>query len=592
VAFRIHTRSIVFKTFVSYLFITIINVSIFVLMVFENQLDMIAENAVLQAQHKASNLHTKIQRIVGEDSQIERSTISDIFREAQALGISNVTLFDETGKVYANLVDQQIQGRSDASIEELKMINMAITKRGFEDKLYYHEIDKKNNTVSLYVPFTFQGDKIGVVAMLLTMKSIEQQMGYLYRQCALIGVLVILVHALFGFFFLKTVLIPLRKLTEATRQIATGDLEVRVPIVGEDELGLLASSFNEMSVALKNMSDEAKGANPLTGLPGNISIARHIDDCLKASKAICVLYCDLDNFKAYNDKYGFTKGDEAILYTKNTLLEVSKKVPMGEIFVGHEGGDDFVVVCDYDSWEKYAETFVTSFDRGIYQFYNAADARNGFIESINRQGQRQRFPLMSISIAVVSNRVRPFQRHAEMIQVAAELKKYVKSMDGSCYAIDRRQGPVNQNQGRLQQMNSQGPHPSAPGSAPQPVHQQTTAPQNMPPQGNQQQVPQQQPRANWQQPAAPPHAQAPYTHTQHAGGQQVSPVQNPQPMQQHAPYNAQQAPPQRQQQHVSSSDQGNPNGVEPAAQAPNAQVRRTPGVQRPVRRIPPSQRRR
>jgi len=199
-------------------------------------------------------------------------------------------------------------------------------------------------------------------------------------------------------------------------------------------------------VALQRMRDEAKGANPLTGLPGNITIAKYIDDCLASGKIICVLYCDLDNFKAYNDKYGFTKGDEAILYTRDCLLAVAQRKDIQNVFVGHEGGDDFVVVCPYEYWEAFCKNFITMFDRGIYQFYNSIDARNGFIESINRQGQRQRFSLMSVSIAVVTNKTRPFRRHAEMIQVAAEVKKYVKSMDGSCYAIDRRQGSVSPTQ--------------------------------------------------------------------------------------------------------------------------------------------------
>jgi GGDEF domain-containing protein len=190
------------------------------------------------------------------------------------------------------------------------------------------------------------------------------------------------------------------------------------------------------------MRDEARGANPLTGLPGNLAIAKFIDDSLNAGRVICVLYCDLDNFKAYNDKYGFTKGDEAILYTRDCLVAIAKRKDMKDVFIGHEGGDDFVVVCEFPYWEEYAKSFITLFDRGIYQFYNSVDARNGFIESINRRGERQRFPLMSVSVAVVSNRQRPFRRHAEMIQVAAEVKKYVKSIDGSCYAIDRRQGPV------------------------------------------------------------------------------------------------------------------------------------------------------
>jgi diguanylate cyclase (GGDEF)-like protein len=199
-------------------------------------------------------------------------------------------------------------------------------------------------------------------------------------------------------------------------------------------------------VALKRMRDEAKGANPLTGLPGNITIANFIGENLAKGNVICVLYCDLDNFKAYNDKYGFTKGDEAILYTRDCLLSVTKRDNLRNVFIGHEGGDDFVAITDYEQWEAFAKTFIATFDRGVHQFYNSVDARNGFIESVNRKGERQRFPLMSISVAVVTNKTREFHSTGEMIQIAAEVKKYVKSMEGSCYAIDRRTGSVRQTQ--------------------------------------------------------------------------------------------------------------------------------------------------
>ena len=446
----IKSRSIVFKTAVIYLFVTLFNVSIFVLMVFENQLDLIAENAIINSQLKASNFKYRVDNIVGSGSELSVVNLNKILREASSLDIKDIAVFSEAGKVFVDIADNRQVDRADATTDELKCINMAVTKRGFEDKLFYHVVNKKTKRISLYIPFNYKGDKTGVAALMLPMKDIDKQMAYLYRQCFVIAALIILLHVAFAMLLSKMVLLPLRKLNEATLHIAQGDLAIRVPIVRDDEIGRLASSFNEMSVAIQRMRDEARGANPLTGLPGNITIAQYIDDCLIRKRTICVLYCDLDNFKAYNDKYGFTKGDEAILYTRDCLISVAKRKDMKEIFVGHEGGDDFVVICDFPFWEDYAKSFITLFDRGIYQFYNNVDARNGFIESVNRRGERQRFPLMSVSVAVVSNKLRPFQRHAEMIQIAAEVKKYVKSIDGSCYAIDRRTGPVGQQTAAVQ----------------------------------------------------------------------------------------------------------------------------------------------
>jgi GGDEF domain-containing protein len=439
---RVSSNSIFVRTITAYVFVTILTVSVFVLMVFENQLDLIAENAIIASQLKASNFKYRIDNVLAADHELSVVNLNKMLREASSLDITNIAIFSESGKIFVEIASGKQTLRSEASIDEIKNINMAVTKQGFEDKLFYHVVDRKSKRISLYIPFTYKGDKTGVVSILLFMKDIDRQMGYLYRQCLIIALFIIGLQVAFAFLLSKKILLPLRKLNEATLRIAQGDLAARVPIVRDDEIGRLASSFNEMSVALQRMRDEARGANPLTGLPGNITIAKYIEDCLNKGRIICVLYCDLDNFKAYNDKYGFIKGDDAILYTRDCLMAVAKRKEMNNIFVGHEGGDDFIVICDFQYWEEYAKLFITLFDRGIYQFYNSVDARNGFIESVNRKGERQRFPLMSISVAVVSNKLRRFTRHAEMIQVAAEVKKYVKSIDGSCYAIDRRTGPI------------------------------------------------------------------------------------------------------------------------------------------------------
>lgn len=444
---KFNAKSITFKTVTVYVFVTIINITIFNMMVYENQTDLIRDNAILSSQHKGSSLKYRIDNVLdGGKDGLSSTNINKILKEAVSLGINDMTIFSEGGEVFVDVQGNETTDKEEATTHDLKMINMAITKRGFEDKLFYHNLNKKSKTIDLFIPFTYGVDKIGVVFAKVRMKDIDEAMRHLFRQCLLIAVLVIVVHVGFAWLVSKMVLLPLRKLNDATNSIAQGELDIRVPIVRDDEIGRLASSFNEMSVALQRMRDEAKGANPLTGLPGNLSIAKYIDDRLAQNEIICVLYCDLDNFKAYNDKYGFTKGDEAILYTRDCLLAVAKRNDMKGVFLGHEGGDDFVVVCAYEYWEAFAKAFITTFDRGIYQFYNSVDARNGFIESINRRGERQRFPLMSISIAIVTNKVRPFRRHAEMIQIATEVKKHVKSMDGSCYAIDRRRGPVSPSQ--------------------------------------------------------------------------------------------------------------------------------------------------
>jgi GGDEF domain-containing protein len=437
-----NTSSIGFKTALMYLFLTVLNISIFVLMVFENQLDLIAENAILNSQHTASSLKARIDRIAAGGSELSPVVINKIIKEAVALHIGDLMIFGENGNVFVDVSNNAIGSRKAATVDELTMIKMAITQQGFEGRLFSSSVDRQRKTIVLYLPFTCGSDKIFVAAVKLVMKDIDRQMTYLYRQCLIIGVLVMLVHILFALLFSKMILLPIRQLGAATRKIAQGQLNVRVPIVRQDEIGQLASSFNEMSVSFQRMRDEAKGANPLTGLPGNIVIANYINECLLNANIICVLYCDLDNFKAYNDKYGFTKGDDVILFTRDCLAAVAKKDDMDSVFIGHEGGDDFVVVTRYEQWETFAKSFIALFDKGIRRFYGTSDAHNGYIESVNRRGERQRFPLMSVSVAVVTNKTRDFRSLAEMIQIAAEVKKYVKSLEGSNYTIDRRSGPI------------------------------------------------------------------------------------------------------------------------------------------------------
>jgi GGDEF domain-containing protein len=199
-----------------------------------------------------------------------------------------------------------------------------------------------------------------------------------------------------------------------------------------------------MTVSLRTMQEKARGANPLTGLPGNVEIAEEIDQRLSRGDVFAVLYGDLDNFKAYNDAYGFTQGDKGILYTRDVLERArSQTADAGEadpdsIFLGHEGGDDFVALCPYQCWERFAKRITRAFDAGVAQFYSEEDRERGYISSVDRLGNPQQFPFMSISLAVVTNHHRTFAHHAELVEIAAEVKKVAKKIPGSSFAIDRR----------------------------------------------------------------------------------------------------------------------------------------------------------
>jgi len=179
-------------------------------------------------------------------------------------------------------------------------------------------------------------------------------------------------------------------------------------------------------------------ASPLTGLPGNIAIQREIENRIKDKKIFAVCYMDLDNFKAYNDRYGHSAGDKVIKATAEIIAHVIKEIGNPDDFVGHIGGDDFICITTPDKSEKICQEIIERFDNEIPNHYRPRDRKKGYIQSFDRRGNLQKFPLMSISIAIVTNEQRKIEHHGKIAQIAAELKKYAKTFEGSVYVKDRR----------------------------------------------------------------------------------------------------------------------------------------------------------
>lgn len=178
--------------------------------------------------------------------------------------------------------------------------------------------------------------------------------------------------------------------------------------------------------------------SPLTGLPGNVQIQAELKKHLMKQEEFSVMYLDLDNFKAYNDEYGFLKGDEVIKYTANVITKCIHNDFNQIGFVGHIGGDDFIAIVPYKDTEALCQQIIARFDKGIKSFYNEADIENGYIEIANRKEIVEKFPLVSISIAVVVADKNRFDNILEIGDVSAQVKHAVKSVLGSSYAIDRR----------------------------------------------------------------------------------------------------------------------------------------------------------
>jgi diguanylate cyclase (GGDEF)-like protein len=183
---------------------------------------------------------------------------------------------------------------------------------------------------------------------------------------------------------------------------------------------------------------EMRNLSPLTGLPGNIRIQDEIQRKVEDETPFAVLYCDLDNFKAFNDHYGFVKGDRVIQATARALQEAMEEFAKVDGFLGHVGGDDFVVVMPPDVAEAAAGWICRRFDHEVGSFYDREDRERGYVEVEDRQGKLRRFGLIAVSIGVATTARRKFSHYGEAVDVATEMKQFAKKEHGSSYAIDRR----------------------------------------------------------------------------------------------------------------------------------------------------------
>jgi diguanylate cyclase (GGDEF)-like protein len=181
-----------------------------------------------------------------------------------------------------------------------------------------------------------------------------------------------------------------------------------------------------------------RAQSPLTRLPGNVRIQEEIERRVRRQTHFALLYGDLDNFKAYNDKYGFLQGDRVIQMTARVMQDVAIEFGGPEAFVGHVGGDDFVVITELGMEQSLAEAIIARFDAAIPAVYDDFDREQGFIEMLNRRGELQRFPLVGISIGIATTERRTYSHYAEAVAIATEMKSFTKKTAGSSWAVDVR----------------------------------------------------------------------------------------------------------------------------------------------------------
>jgi diguanylate cyclase (GGDEF)-like protein len=181
-----------------------------------------------------------------------------------------------------------------------------------------------------------------------------------------------------------------------------------------------------------------RAVSPLTGLPGNHRINDEIEQRTIAGERFAVCHVDLDNFKAFNDCYGWLRGDEVIELLASSLKSAADLVGPPLPFIGHVGGDDFVVICTPEQVELLCLTALERFDAGVVALHDPEDVERGFLVIVDRQGHERHYPLTTVSIGVATTERRHYTDHRDMVAVANEMKAVAKGQTGSAVAIDRR----------------------------------------------------------------------------------------------------------------------------------------------------------
>ncbi len=201
--------------------------------------------------------------------------------------------------------------------------------------------------------------------------------------------------------------------------------------------------FNQEELLLRmhNMLESVRAqreANPLTGLPGNLAIAREAQRRIDAGKAFAIMYLDIDRFKSFNDHYGYSRGDQAISMLAHVLCSAARDARDRNVFIGHVGGDDFVMTCDSECAESLALRIIRDFDARVPGLHDPRDQENGYLEATNRAGGMEQVPLITLTVSLITDAHGRFAHQAALSDTLAELKRYGKSMDGSVVVKERR----------------------------------------------------------------------------------------------------------------------------------------------------------
>jgi GGDEF domain-containing protein len=305
-----------------------------------------------------------------------------------------------------------------------------------EKKPFVTFVDRKHRSIEIMMKLT--GKETYYVVLKYPLGTFQEVWDHVRGLFILTIALVLVGVLILGSFLYGGMIAPVKKFNYMARQVAAGNLDMKIEVDMKDELGQLGDTFNQMTSQLAEMKKRAEDVNPLTKLPGNIVIMQEVEQRLRHNSIFTIIYCDLNYFKAFNDKYGVHDGDRVIKMTADVLQGAVMTEGNPEDLVGHEGGDDFILVTTPDKADAIAKKIIELFDSRIKSFFVPGDLQQGSFTATGRDGQIHQFPITGISLAGVSNQHRRIQSYAEATNICAEVKKKAKSFAASAWWLDKR----------------------------------------------------------------------------------------------------------------------------------------------------------
>jgi diguanylate cyclase (GGDEF)-like protein len=359
------------------------------------------------------------------DAAAKEQTFEDLLDQIKSVPEKRNFPVDKIGSLHNQYINLLLEGTKSAKAPSSSM------SKKFEGKIKAHQ----ENFIAVIKAMRAdaQQDQDEKTAMTADIGT------FAFRAAAVLCALGLILSLAAATIITRNISGAIKKLKFATEMISKGEFNHKLDIRNTDELGDLAKAFVTMAGQLKHLEEMNLDTSPLTRLPGGTTIENVMKKRISAKVGIAFCLLDIDNFKAYNDHYGYAKGNEIIQATADIISKAVVDHGSADDFIGHIGGDDYVVITAPDNYSNICEAIVKTFDKKIPRFYDPKDRKRGHITGEDRQGKKTKFPLATISIGVVTNEKRKFRNHIQFGEVAAEMKEHVKSKAGSLFLACQRQ---------------------------------------------------------------------------------------------------------------------------------------------------------